>query len=493
MLARAMAKALFLATSVGLGAACGAAEDAELASSALETASAEAGYRFIANGSYIGTGVPARLFRMGQHGLSIPIAGTVVGREIVETFFPLLDGESALHPSEVPGREGPNAELAYAFTQFETARGNEVVSFTCLSCHTGNINGRFIVGLGDTHRDWTGDLGKAANSVVAAAKIIGTKEERLEADILSERFKAIAPHVRTSTVGVNPAVNLTYALMAHRDPRTLEWSEAPLMTLPSNGSLPYDVPPWWHMRRRTTDFASAELKFHQGMIMLASLLGTEDVARARTFERSFADVVTYLRQVSPPPFPNVIDRGLAQAGEGVFNRACASCHGTYGANASYPETVTALESVGTDPKAAQQQLVESDRFYEWLDTSYYASFGTGGVRASRKLGYLARPLDGVWATAPFFHNGSVPNLEGVLDSTKRPKFWTRGRDTRPYAVDRMSVEYETLSAGKGGHKERLDRHIYDTTEPGYSNAGHTYGDALTPSERTAVLEYLKTL
>ncbi|MDB4967053.1 MAG: hypothetical protein JWN44_2742, partial [Myxococcales bacterium] len=37
------------------------------------------------------------------------------------------------------------------------------------------------------------------------------------------------------------------------------------------------------------------------------------------------------------------------------------------------------------------------------------------------------------------------------------------------------------------------RRIYDTTKTAYGNGGHTFGDALSPEDRAAVLEYLKTL
>ena len=40
-------------------------------------------------------------------------------------------------------------------------------------------------------------------------------------------------------------------------------------------------------------------------------------------------------------------------------------------------------------------------------------------------GYVATPLTGVWATAPYLHNGSVPTLAALLDSTTRPKYWSR--------------------------------------------------------------------
>ena len=41
------------------------------------------------------------------------------------------------------------------------------------------------------------------------------------------------------------------------------------------------------------------------------------------------------------------------------------------------------------------------------------------------IGYQAPPLYGVWATAPYFHNGSVPTIEEVLNSSERPQIWQR--------------------------------------------------------------------
>ncbi|MEZ4542259.1 MAG: hypothetical protein R3C43_19960, partial [Chloroflexota bacterium] len=47
------------------------------------------------------------------------------------------------------------------------------------------------------------------------------------------------------------------------------------------------------------------------------------------------------------------------------------------------------------------------------------------TRYEREEGYLAPPLFGVWATTPYLHNGSVPNLRAVLDSSLRPRLWQR--------------------------------------------------------------------
>jgi hypothetical protein len=103
------------------------------------------------------------------------------------------------------------------------------------------------------------------------------------------------------------------------------------------------------------------------------------------------------------------------------------------------------------------------------------------------MGYVAPPLDGIWATAPYFHNGSVPTIEAVLDSSKRPTYWTRSFQSTDY--DQAAVGWMFTAVQPDPTMNR----IYDTTQLGYGNGGHLYGDALDDADRTAVLEYLKTL
>jgi hypothetical protein len=108
-------------------------------------------------------------------------------------------------------------------------------------------------------------------------------------------------------------------------------------------------------------------------------------------------------------------------------------------------------------------------------------------------GYIAPPLDGVWATAPYLHNGSVPDIRSLLDSRLRPRFW-RHEQPREYDTTILGWRYERLEHGKDGAADREERaRIYDTTRPGYGNGGHLFGDGLTDAERDAVIEYLKTL
>jgi hypothetical protein len=99
--------------------------------------------------------------------------------------------------------------------------------------------------------------------------------------------------------------------------------------------------------------------------------------------------------------------------------------------------------------------------------------------------YKGRPLNGVWATAPFLHNGSVPTLHDLLlGPAQRPKSFNVG--TREF--DPVKVGYVTAPNAQG------NGFAFDTSIDGNSNMGHVYGvDKLTEEQRRALLEYMKTL
>ena len=100
--------------------------------------------------------------------------------------------------------------------------------------------------------------------------------------------------------------------------------------------------------------------------------------------------------------------------------------------------------------------------------------------------YKARPLNGIWATAPYLHNGSVPNLyELLLASEKRsPKFYVGNREFDPQQVGYVSDESTS---------EDLALFEFDTTLKGNSNQGHNYGTDLAEPEKWQLVEFLKTL
>ena len=117
-----------------------------------------------------------------------------------------------------------------------------------------------------------------------------------------------------------------------------------------------------------------------------------------------------------------------------------------------------------------------------------------GIKAP--MVYKARPLDGVWATPPYLHNGSVPTIEALLGPpSERPKaFWLGHREYDPV---QLGYRHDKLP---GGFK-------YKTWLPGNHNTGHEFDDPydkdkmvsgrvgrkLSPDERSALIEFLKSM
>jgi mono/diheme cytochrome c family protein len=225
-------------------------------------------------------------------------------------------------------------------------------------------------------------------------------------------------------------------------------------------------------------------------MMLASTTCTDTVEGAAAIDAWFTDVRAYLAALEPPDYPFPVDHALTDEGRRLFEANCKRCHGTYGEDPRYPNRVVGLEKVGTDPALAQGAYYEADRFIRWYNRSFYGEIS----RAAPALGYVAPPLDAVWATAPYLHNGSVPTLEALLDASKRPRYWRFTSDQPAFDEKALGWAYAESPHGKDGAMSWDERYrVYDTSLPGYSNEGHTFGDELSDTERAALLEYLKTL
>jgi len=422
-----------------------------------------AGYRALVNEPYVSCGLPHRVY---------------------ERLNPETDPATLL-----PGREGRNAELPYSLTAHVNADGVEIVSSNCLLCHAAPFEGELIVGLGNEFLDFTGDARRVVNE---AGLYVRGAAETAAWQHWADRIEGIAPYIRPSTLGANPATNLTWALMAHRDPANLSWSATPLIDPPPSEPLPVSVPPWWRMQKKNAMFYTTIGRGdHARFMILASMLCADTVEEMATADAYAPDIRAFIASLEPPVYPFPIDAALAEEGRGVFEATCSVCHGTYGEVATYPNLVIPLEEIGTDPEYARTATNGSlDRFYEWVARSAYSE----SVDLAPAPGYIAPPLDGVWATAPYLHNGSVPDVRALLDSRLRPQFWQHRLDPRRYDPAVLGWEYDRLEQGKAALTDPAARaRVYDTTLPGYGNGGHLFGDGLTEAERSAVIEYLKTL
>ncbi len=427
-----------------------------------------AGYHALLNEGYVTCGIPYPLFNLAQ--------GLLGG---------FADGEP------LPERVGKNAEVPHSWTVHTGPSGAEIVSLNCLECHAGSFNGELILGLGKADVDYTSSLGGAlANIPIAPIPIPGLEELTR----MAQRYQAVDDHIRMLTVGTNPADNLAAILATHRDVDTLEWLDEPHTELPAI-PLPIDTPPWWHVRKKNGLFFNGMARGdHRATMIFATSLCTDSLPEVEQIFSYFDDIRAYLASLEAPTYPFEIDSALAAQGRDIFDRDCACCHGTYAddeADETYPNLLFPLDVVGTDPLLATS--IDEQPMVQWFNESWYGEVGQL-TPSDPFRGYVAPPLDGIWASAPYFHNASVPTLALVLDSSARPEHWRRvDYDSTHFDQFAVGWPWVPLPYGQDDAPEQERKHVYDTTRLGHWNTGHTFGDHLDDAERRAVLEYLKTL
>jgi len=429
----------------------------------------DTGYQVLLDGNYVGCGIPYRVYELAK--------------------------ELDYVPGGVPA-PGSSGDVPYYLSVAREVADIELVSPNCLTCHAGTINGELVIGLGSTDLDYTSLAGGLAGIDQATITLLDdlfglTEAELTELTKFTTRTQAIEEYITPRTAGVNPADNLAAILFAHRDHKTLAWSDELLMEPPPKEVVPLDVPPWWRMKKKSSMLYNAAGRGdHARIMMTASTLCIDSVDEAKKIDESMPDLRAYILSIEAPKYPWDVDAALATDGENIFNNNCSGCHGTYGEEESYPNIYIPASEVGTDPALATGASQFATRFIDWFNSSFYGE----NARLSPKEGYVPPPLDGIWATPPFLHNGSIPTLEALLDSTKRPTYWKRTFNSYDYNQSTIGWNFEELDHGQDAEPNpSIRRLIYDTTLYGYGNQGHIYGDHLSDSERTALMEYLKTL
>lgn len=237
---------------------------------------------------------------------------------------------------------------------------------------------------------------------------------------------------------------------------------------------------------------------HAGLLAVFSIgEGGTHPSRVPGRLASFEDLARGLDLLTPPPFPGPIVHDLAAEGEKAFADLCSSCHGDYETREGrarlqlYPNRLVPLARIGTDPRRA-----------ELVSSALAVTRGSDRSRPALKyaqieptFGYVAPILDGVWTTAPYLHNGSVPTLWHLMHPEARPTTFEVGGHRLDY--DRMGVGLvpsvsPTHLRFPEGWTPRSISSIYDTRLPGRSNAGHEFPfDGMTEAQKRAVIEYLK--
>jgi mono/diheme cytochrome c family protein len=486
---------------------------------------------------------------------------------------------AARNPYPLPGEDpnltnGGSGQLPMALTQTHNADGSWSgnIGITCSICHSGQVGTAADgPGLGPLH----------GNNGLADVNLL-----------LTEFGGANAGFTAMSLNRVRGSGNITnfqlFGMLTLFDFETTVPAMVQNPGLWLSGTTGSEDPPnWWNLGHRPAKFYDAGMSSDSTRIELSWYMPG---AATPNFQQGYDWILgheyaanTWMLGLRSPAYPLPIDERLARRGARLFHRldlwaasranpvprpeggngSCASCHGAYAPRytrsrrflatpvlAGMAANVTPIDIINTDPARMRgnSEAVETAAEVSWF--TYYGQDGC--AEKYNLIGYLAQPLYGVWASAPYFHNGSVPTVLGVLDSTRRPPFWRRmskparagavmGFETdlaRAYDPIAMGWRYDDLPCGSPGvtpyiacdpadpyatplvqtwlsiifangslawnilgnvvaptltNAQIEDRKIYNTRMHSQSNTGHEFTDVLTDAERSAIVEYLKTL
>jgi len=214
--------------------------------------------------------------------------------------------------------------------------------------------------------------------------------------------------------------------------------------------------------------------------------------KARSHLEEAKNVFRFLGAYAPPRYPGRIDTARAALGQEVYAARCASCHGAYDVDLHAPKLVSfpnRLAPYDTDP-------ARSRAFTPDLAAAVEASPYGDLITARATGGYVAPLLTGVWMSAPYLHNGSVPTLRQLLNPSERPvRFLVGG-----HRLNLQTVGIDGVADAGGayiypnGYAPFSTPVLIDTTQPGFSNRGHEKDfEGLSAREKAALLEYLKLL
>ena len=143
-------------------------------------------------------------------------------------------------------------------------------------------------------------------------------------------------------------------------------------------------------------------------------------------------------------------------------------------------TTTATGTPATGTNKATKTTKAGAEILQSLPRPFRSTTGPAGTCQASFEVYKAGPLNGIWATGSYLHNGSVPNLyQLLLPSAQRKAQFKVG-----------SRKFDSVNVGFDAEDGSF---LFDTTLPGNSNAGHPYGTQLSDDERWQLVEYLKTL
>ncbi len=368
-------------------------------------------------------------------------------------------------PGEDPNRtNGGTGKLPEMFTQLRdpaTGKWTGRIGITCHACHSGVVGSTLTYGGGSSLAD--------LNLFLRDMLPLGY--------LASLAVIANLNHTR----GTNNASDINLAFL-FPDEKLLSLSEiAGVITSGSTSSM--DTPAWWNMGHRPLKFVDGvfpidaprvDMVFYTPFFGLFGGLGGPISEAGQDWMRANGPPLnSWIESLKAPAYPVAINKTLAEQGATLFhtldmwapsrnnsvprpaggNGSCASCHGAYSPRyVNDPAYLASPELEGMASYITPQRIIRADPV-RWQTNNesvqkagaknffgYPQTYGTANdcgpqnqerLRGSRELGYLAPPLYGVWASAPYMHNGSIPNVWEVLKPSDRRAIWRRKSKPAP--------------------------------------------------------------
>ena len=250
------------------------------------------------------------------------------------------------------------------------------------------------------------------------------------------------------------------------------------------------------VERREGDFSSADHRRLASIVafFIVPSMGIKATQSEEQAQR-IAEILDWVLDYKPQPFPGTVDRVKALAGSQIYAAQCAACHGSYAPGIdnprllTYPNQLTPQTAMNSDP---ERWRAISDTMVREIGKTPVAK----KVNAANAKGYVPPILNGLWASAPYMHNGSVPTLWHLMHPEARPKkFYVGG-----HKLDLIKVGVAGEATADGiyhyppGYKPWSIPVLLDTAGAGRGNGGHEKEfSALSEVEKDALIEFLKLL
>lgn len=348
----------------------------------------------------------------------------------------------------------------------------QFVTFNCLLCHAGAVDGELLLGLGNTQLDLQGlydDLlalaDIAGNFGIPVPALPWTLEQRTGAAGLTDAF---GMGMQFATAGA-PGGDELATRYGYQDPGA-----------------------WWRVKfgERLYADGSGDALGHRTMMAMLLAFGLP-FSDLLALDATIEDLRHFVLSIERPAWPGpALDDEARARGRVLFDERCADCHGVHsGTGAHHPSMVVELDVVGTD---AERSVAFGPDEAAWINLSWFGE----DYPMQDTDGYLAPPLAGIWASAPYLHNGSVPTLRALLVASERPVAWRQA--ARPDQVgswdyDDVGLRWQAVDGPVNAGATIDQRRIHDARRPHLDNGGHDFAAGLDDAQIDDLLEYLKGL